>query len=177
MSGDNDEVRKFYLGGYIDNDTAEVIITNLIEADTEDPTAFWEIFMNSEGGDIEPGSAIYDVIRGFSERGNGAHYITMYMVGQCCSMATLISQAADWRVTTPLTQWMFHDLTTEMIGKTTRTIREECTMMDAWADLADSLMLERTELTMEKFRTFIDGHDWWVRGEALLSFGFVDEIA
>lgn len=177
MSSDLAEVRQFHLTGYIDVDKASEFTTDLQLADESDPDAFWKIIIHSDGGDIEAGSAVYDLLRNYSERGDGTHYITTHMLGQCCSMATLVSQAGDWRTTTNLTFWMFHDLTTCMTDRTTKDIREQCDMYDEWAEEADRLMLERTNLSFEAFRENVDGRDWWLRGKVLQELGFVDEIS
>jgi ATP-dependent protease ClpP protease subunit len=170
------EVKQFVLCGYLDNDKVSDFIAELQYADEMDPNAYWDITLNSEGGDTPAGTALYETLRLYSERGEGCHFITIRAVGECCSMATLVIQAADRRETTGLTLWMFHSTLTNIEEKPARAAVRELAAIVGWDEDADAVMLERTVLSPAQFRERIAVGDWWVRADELLALGFVDEV-
>lgn len=176
MSRFYEDVVQFTLSGYLDDEAAGIFIEQLQVADMADPTSLWFILLNSEGGDIEAGSAIYDAVRLYSRRGSGTHEVTICAVGQCCSMATLVIQAADLRQTTELTTWMFHDLSTNFEEKRTADIRDELTRLERWSDLADTKTVERSSITLIEYRSLISERNWWMSGKSAVDAGFADEL-
>ena len=60
------------------------------------------ILMNSEGGCVSSGLAIYDAIRAMK------NYVRIIVVGECCSIDTVILQAADERLLYPNAYLMLH---------------------------------------------------------------------
>lgn len=86
--------------GYITFRTAEKIIKNLVflEEINKDPIT---ILMNTPGGDVDAGFAIYDAI----DKSNCHITIRSYRAE---SMGSIILQAADHRVMTPKSKLMIH---------------------------------------------------------------------
>ena len=68
------------------------------------------IIMNNLGGDVYHGMAIYDAIV------SCRCYVTIIAVGHCCSMGSIILQAADLRVISPNCVFMIHDGTDRIEG-------------------------------------------------------------
>jgi ATP-dependent Clp protease protease subunit len=93
--------RTLSLIGEITQDSAEDIIKGLhiLGNLNSDPIT---IILNSEGGDVNQGLAIMDMIRRQS-----AH-ITIDVYGEACSMASIILQAADTRRMAPTSRLMVH---------------------------------------------------------------------
>lgn len=173
----SDAPREFCISGYIDDDAAALIIGQLQEAHLDSDAADWFIVLSSPGGEIEAGTAVYEVIKAYSQRSHGTHVVTMFIVGQCCSMATLIAQAGDYRITTRLTQWMFHDLQVGCsTGESMTNVKSSIASLDEWSVAADEEMLSRTNMNLVDYSSEISKGDWYVRGGELLTLGFVDEI-
>src|SRR3979411_112758 len=55
--------RIIFLGTEIDDDTANLIIAQLLFLDSEDPDKEISIYINSPGGSLSAGLAIYDTMR------------------------------------------------------------------------------------------------------------------
>ena len=55
--------RIIFLGGEIDDDVAYVIVAQMLFLELEDPEADIQLYMNSPGGVITSGMAIYDTMR------------------------------------------------------------------------------------------------------------------
>jgi ATP-dependent Clp protease protease subunit len=60
------------------------------------------IILNSEGGDVFAGYGIYDLIK------SCRNYVRIYVAGSCMSMATIVLQAADERISLPNAWFMVH---------------------------------------------------------------------
>lgn len=54
--------RVVFLGGAIDDDTANIIIAQLLFLQSEDPTKDIELYINSPGGSVSSAMAIYDTM-------------------------------------------------------------------------------------------------------------------
>lgn len=68
------------------------------------------IITNNPGGDVYHGMAIYDAIV------SCRCYVTIIAMGHCCSMGSIILQAADLRVISPNCVFMIHDGTDRIEG-------------------------------------------------------------
>jgi ATP-dependent Clp protease protease subunit len=79
--------RVIFLGSAIDDDVANVVIAQLLFLDSEDPGKDIMLYVNSPGGDVSAGLAIYDTIQ----------YIhcdvATYCLGQAASMGSFLLAA------------------------------------------------------------------------------------
>lgn len=75
-------------------------IYQLVRASKEKPI---KIIINNPGGDVYHGMAIYDVMKACP------CHIRAFVLGQACSMASVILQAADERILAPHATIMFHE--------------------------------------------------------------------
>jgi ATP-dependent protease ClpP protease subunit len=153
-----------------------MLITQMAEFHDQDETAFWNVIINCSGGTTESGSAVYSQLLAYAERGNGTHYVTTIATGQCSSMATLIAQAGDWRVTDELCVWMFHEPNTGVFESNLTNISDDINMLKQWNDIADDKTIERTTLTRQQYQRKIKGRNWFAMSKELLELGFVDEV-
>ena len=55
--------RIIFLGGEIDDDVANIVVAQLLFLEAEDPKKDISIYINSPGGSVTAGLAIYDTIR------------------------------------------------------------------------------------------------------------------
>ena len=86
--------------GDIDHDMFINVFKNLHVLDGTQGTI--NIFINSEGGCVTSGRAIYDAIKGCQ------NYVRMMVYGEASSMASIILQAADERLMAPGSYIMIH---------------------------------------------------------------------
>lgn len=92
--------RTIDITGSITEDIAKTTIKNLHALDCTTGTI--NIILNSDGGDFRQGMAIYDSIKGCQS------YVRAICYGQCMSIATIILQGCDERLSAPNTLFMFH---------------------------------------------------------------------
>jgi ATP-dependent Clp protease, protease subunit len=103
----------------IDSKTAELAIKalHLLSAQSSDKPI--RIILNSFGGCVYSGFAIYDAIR------SCPNYVTIEVLGSAMSIASIILQAADWRVVHPNATIMIHDGTDSVSDLPPRSIESQ----------------------------------------------------
>ncbi|HXU81848.1 MAG TPA: ATP-dependent Clp protease proteolytic subunit, partial [Polyangia bacterium] len=79
--------RIIFLGTPIDDDVANVIIAQLLFLESEDPDKDVMMYINSPGGDVSAGLAIYDAMEALRCP------VATFCVGQAASMASLLLAA------------------------------------------------------------------------------------
>lgn len=102
-------VIRYDFNGYVDERKARKTIKDLRAIAADDPGCDIEFVINSPGGHVTEGTAIYDELYRMSERGGGCHHITTRVQGMAASMATLIFEAGDFRTGGPLDLLVYHE--------------------------------------------------------------------
>lgn len=92
--------RTIFISGEVDDSMYDQASKNLHVLDSTEGTI--TIILNSQGGDVFAGYGIYDLIKGCR------NYVRIYAAGSVMSMATVILQAADERISLPNTWHMIH---------------------------------------------------------------------
>lgn len=173
---DEGVLARFSVNGYISDDVAQALIDDLYQADIDEPDAAWEIAINSEGGDMSAGTAIFSELRDYSLRCNGAHEITTIVRGQAASCASLILQAGDWRAMGPMDYMMLHEPLLTFDDQYLSIVRDEVAQADAWVRNMIDIFMERATIERSTFISLLRGHDWWLDAQEAFAVGFVDEI-
>jgi ATP-dependent Clp protease protease subunit len=96
--------RIIFLGTAIDDNIANVVIAQLLFLQTEDPDKDIHIYINSPGGSVTAGLAIYDTMQYVKPN------ICTYCIGQAASMGALLLCAgtAGKRFSLPNSRIMIH---------------------------------------------------------------------
>ena len=96
--------RIILLGTPIDDDVANLIIAQLLFLQAEDPKKDIDLYINSPGGSVTAGLAIYDTIQVLSCD------VKTYCLGQCASMGAVLlaAGAAGKRFALPNSRIMIH---------------------------------------------------------------------
>ena len=96
--------RIIFLGTEIDNDVANVVVAQLLFLESEDPDKDVMMYINSPGGDVLAGLAIYDTMQALRAP------IATFCVGQAASMGSflLAAGAAGKRSALPNARVMIH---------------------------------------------------------------------
>jgi ATP-dependent Clp protease, protease subunit len=81
--------RIIFLGGQIDDELANVVIAQLLFLQNEDPSAQVNMYVNSPGGSISAGLAIYDTMRFIRPD------VATYCVGMAASMGAVLLAAGQ----------------------------------------------------------------------------------
>lgn len=81
--------RIIFLGGEIDDDVANIVVAQLLFLEAEDPKKDISIYINSPGGSVTAGLAIYDTIRYIKPE------VSTICVGMAASMGAFLLAAGE----------------------------------------------------------------------------------
>ncbi len=96
--------RIIFIGSEINDDVSNVVIAQLLFLESEDPDRDVNIYINSPGGSVSSGMAIYDTMQFIKPD------VTTYCVGMAASMAAVLMAAgtAGKRFALPHSRLMLH---------------------------------------------------------------------
>jgi ATP-dependent protease ClpP protease subunit len=142
-----------------------------------DKTAPWRIVMNSPGGSVIDGMALFDHIVTHSKRGGGTHEVTIEVRGYAASMGGLILQAADVRVCGPEAFVLIHKVSSSA-GGSLDEIEDEVNFLKLINERADRIFVKRSKgkLKLKTLQANQKRKDWWLDSDESLKLGIVDKI-
>ena len=163
--------RIIFLGTPIDDQIANLIIAQLLFLDREDPEKDIHFYINSPGGSITGGLAIYDTMQ--LVRAD----VATYCIGETASMGTVLltAGAAGKRYATP------HS-TVHMHQAHTAGIRGQASDVEIWAKellrenkIIRDILVAHTGKKEEQIRRDFD-RDFFMDPEQAKEYGLIDEI-
>ncbi len=162
--------RIILLGQQVDDDLANRICSELVLLAAEDPRRDISIYINSPGGSVSSGLAIYDVMQYVPND------VATYAIGMAASMGQflLCAGAAGKRYALPHAQILMHQ-PHGGIGGTASDIRIQAEQIL----FLKRTLAERTALhtgqTVEQIEADSDRDRWFTADEAK-TYGFVDRV-
>lgn len=96
--------RVVFLNGTISTEMSHVIVAQLLFLESEDPVSDIYVYINSGGGEVTAGLAIYDAIQFIKPD------VSTIVMGQACSMGSFLAQAGapGKRIVLPESRTMIH---------------------------------------------------------------------
>ncbi len=163
------KTRSVMLTGEISKESADTVIRNLLVLDSEssDPIT---MYINSPGGDVDAGFAIYDVVRFISSP------VTMVGTGLIASAASLILLAvpSERRVGLPNSTYLIHQPLSSMRG-TAIDVDIHAQILERLRAKLDGVIAEATGKTVEEVSRDTE-RDHWLFAEEALSYGLISRI-
>ena len=163
------KTRAILLSGEINKDSADKFIKDLLilEAESNDPV---KVFINSPGGDVDAGFAIYDMVRFVSCP------VIMIGMGLVASAASLILLAvpAERRVGLPNSSYLIHQPLSEMKGNAT-DIEIHAMQLEKVKTKINSIIAEATGTALETVAADTD-RDHWLDADQALGYGLISRI-
>lgn len=170
--------QRFHLFGYIDAEAAATFIHSMWQQDNADSSLPWEVILNTEGGDMDAGTAVYSELCSYSKRSGGEHHVTVRVRGQAASCGSLILQAGDHRTARHMDYIMLHEPLMTFEDATLQRVRDELSQAESWSHNFTKILQERGNRSQSWFTDKIAfSRDWWVSAEEALEYGLIDEIA
>lgn len=164
--------RRLFLCNAIDGDTAEEIIRKLWYLENKDPGAPILLVINSPGGSVDAGFAIWDQIKMISSP------VTTLVTGLAASMASVLSLVAapKRRFATPSARVMVHQprLSGVIQGQATDLEIQAKEMLKTRSILVN-LYMKATGRNNSEIEKAID-RDTWMTADEALNFGLLDKI-
>lgn len=128
-----------------------------------------ELRVNSPGGEIFDGFAIYNALAGHPAP------ITAYVDGLAASAASFIIQAADKIIAQETSQVMIHNGIGFVFGDA-KDLRETANQLDQLSDMIAKIYAARSGVDVEQWLAAMTAETWYTADEAMRA-GLVDEVA
>jgi len=162
--------RIIFLGTAIDDHVANTVIAQLLFLQTEDPEKDIHVYINSPGGIVTSGLAIYDTMQYVKPD------ICTYCIGQAASMGALLLTAGTKgkRFSLPHARIMLHQPMGGFQGQAT-DIEIHAREILKVKDTLNTIIANHTGQSLEKIRTDTD-RDFFMSGLEAKDYGLVDEV-
>jgi ATP-dependent Clp protease protease subunit len=162
--------RILVLGDEIKDENANALCAQLILLNAEDPKADISVYINSPGGSVSAGLAIYDTMNFISND------VATYAMGLVASMGQVLLTcgAPGKRFSLPHARIMMHQPLGGMGGTATDVKTQAEQALLAKKDLA-TLLADRTGQPRDRIETDFDRDRWFTPTEAL-DYGIVDRV-
>ena len=162
--------RIIFVDGEITDATADLVVAQLIFLESESPTKDVSLYINSPGGSVTAGLAIYDTMQYVS-----CDVATICM-GQACSMAAILlaSGAPGKRTILPNARVMIHQPSGGAEGQASDIIISSRELQRI-NEVTRRLMAQHTGRSEEEIAEDIL-RDRYMDAEAALDYGIVDRI-
>jgi len=162
--------RIIFLGTAIDDHIANVVIAQMLFLQTEDPEKDIHIYVNSPGGSVTAGLAIYDTMQYVKPD------IATYCIGQAASMGALLlaAGAKGKRFALPHSRIMIHQPIGGFYGQATDVeihAREILKMKES----LNGILARHTGQPIEKIQVDTE-RDYFMSAEDAKTYGLVDEV-
>lgn len=162
--------RIIFLGGEIDDDIANVIVAQILLLEAEDKNKDIKIYINSPGGSVSAGMAIYDTIRYVKPD------VSTICMGIAASMGAflLAGGAKGKRFILPNARVMIHQPLGGVKGQASDIIIEADEIKKI-RDILNSELSLNTGQSIKKIEKDTD-RNFWMSAEDALKYGIVDKI-
>ncbi|ODA34446.1 ATP-dependent Clp protease proteolytic subunit [Planctopirus hydrillae] len=162
--------RIIILGSGIDDTVANTIVAQLLFLQFEDSKADIHLYINSPGGSITAGMAIYDTMQYLSCD------VATYCLGQCASMGALLltAGAAGKRHALPNSRIMIHQPLAGMQGTATELEIHAKEVLRVKRRM-NEILLKHTGQTYDQIERDTDRDNFMMPDEAK-SYGLIDKI-
>ncbi len=164
------EDRVIFLSGPINTDIANLVVAQLIYLESKDPTKDISLYINSPGGEVVAGMAIYDTM----------NYIRCDVSTICIGMAAsmgaflLSSGTKGKRYALPNSEIMIHQVLGGAQGQASDVEIQTKQLLKLKKKL-NSILAENTNKTIEQIEKDTD-RDNYLSAQEALEYGIVDQV-
>ena len=162
--------RIVFLGAPINDDVSNIIIAQLLFLEADNPDKDIYLYINSPGGSVDSGMAIYDTMKWISND------VATVAIGLAASMGQFLLCAGEKgkRYALPHSRIMMHQ-PSGGLGGTASDIRIQAEQSLHIKSTMQKLIAEHTGQTLEQIEADSD-RDRWFTAEQALTYGFIDHV-
>lgn len=164
--------RTVYFLGEVNSSSVARAMDSLTEFSLTDPGCDIDFIINSPGGEITEGLALFDHIQILKRRG---HLVTTMALGEAASMGGVLLQAGTIRAMSKESWLMLHEAafggrgkTFEMEDRVEFVKRVQGRLLDIFA--------ARSTMDRDAIKSKWERRDWWLSSDDALAAGFIDEV-
>ncbi|MCX7881845.1 MAG: ATP-dependent Clp endopeptidase proteolytic subunit ClpP [Brevinematales bacterium] len=162
--------RIVFLGSPIDDDVANLVIAQLLFLEAEDPERDIHLYINSPGGVVTAGLAIYDTMNFIKCD------VATICIGQAASMGAVLlaAGAPGKRYSLPQSRIMIHQPSGGTQGQAT-DVRIQAEEMLRIKSVLDNILAKHTGQPIERIEKDTD-RDFFMSAVDAKAYGIIDEI-
>ena len=162
--------RNVFLGSEVTDDVANVITAQFLFLESEDPERDIYFYINTPGGSVTAGLAIYDTMQYIKPP------ISTVCVGQAASMGAILlaSGAKTKRYALPHSRIMIHQPLGGFQGTATDVEIQAKEILRMREEL-NSILMRHTGQSLKKIEKDTD-RDLFMTGKQALEYGLIDEV-
>ncbi len=160
-----------FLGRTIDDDVASLVIAQMLFLEAENPERDIHLYINSPGGSVTAGLAIYDTMQYIKPD------VATLCVGQAASMAAVLLAAgrAGKRTALPNSRVLIHQPWTSGMGGQATDIEIHARELLKLREKIDEILAAHTGRTKDQVHTDTERDKILSAGEAV-EYGLVDQV-
>lgn len=161
--------RIIFLGQEVDDHVVNLIIAQMLFLDREDKDAPIEFYINSPGGSVSAGLALYDVIHTINAPVNTT------CVGLAASMgAVLLAGGTGVRASLPHSRIMIHQVSSGFRG-TAADINIQARETNKLYDQLLEILSKHTKQSIDKLKSDCD-RDYYMSADEAQEYGLIDQV-
>jgi ATP-dependent Clp protease protease subunit len=159
-----------FLGTPIDDQIANLIVAQLLFLEAEDPEKDINLYINSPGGSVTAGLAIYDTMQFIRPD------VTTICVGMCASMGALLltAGAKGKRFALPNSRILIHQPSGGMQGQAT-DVRIHAEELIRIRELTSQILSKHTGQDLEQIERDVE-RDRYLSAVQAKEYGLIDEV-
>ena len=162
--------RIIFLGSAIDNEIANLIVAQMLFLESEDPEKDISFYINSPGGVVTAGMAIYDTMQYIKPD------VATVCIGQAASMGALLlaAGAKDKRYALPNSRIMIHQPLGGAQGQAS-DIEIQAQEILRMKSTLNQILADHTGQDVQKVARDTD-RDYFMAGDEAKSYGIIDHV-
>ena len=162
--------RIIFLGGEVSDVTADLIVAQLLFLESEDPEKDIQIYINSPGGSVSAGFAIFDTMQYIKPN------VSTICIGRAASMGAFLLSAGEKgkRFALPNADIMIHQPLGGTQGQA-EDIRIQAEKIIQIRERINNILSERTGQPLERISKDTD-RDYYMTAEEAVAYGIIDKV-
>ena len=162
--------REIWLTGEITSEVADAVIAQILHLDAEASGEEITLYIDSPGGSVTAGLAIYDVMQAVSAQ------IRTVCIGTAASMTAVLFAAVDRREILRHGEVMIHDpLVSGGISGSALAVQDKSDRLMAKRKVLCCILAQHTGKTIKQIYK-VTAKDSWYGAEEAVAFGLADEV-
>ena len=162
--------RIIFVGTAIDDDVANLVIAQMLFLESEDPDKDIHLYINSPGGVVTSGLAIYDTVQYIRPK------VSTLCMGQAASIAALLLSAGEKgkRYALPHARILIHQPMGGFQGQASDVDIQAREILRLREEL-NQILVRHTHQTLERIQADTD-RDFYMTGHQAKEYGIIDEV-
>lgn len=162
--------RIIFLGTAVDDDVANLVIAQMLFLESEDPDKDIHLYINSPGGVVTSGLAIYDTMQYIRPK------VSTICLGQGASIAALLLSAGEKgkRYALPHSRILIHQPMGGFQGQASDVDIQAKEILRMREQL-NQILARHTNQTLERIQTDTD-RDFFMSGHQAREYGIIDQV-